>query len=164
MNADKLEELLTESNFDVQKKNYLVNGFCTGFDLCYCGPQERKDTARNIPLCIGSKEEVWSKMMKETKEGRYAGPYWIIPFDRYVQSPIGLVPKDGGKKTRLIFHLSYDFKESGFGSVNSYIPKEVCSVRYNDIDEVVKFSFCRGELALTSLCFTARQTFPLHSV
>ena len=45
--------------------------------------------------------------MKEVKEGRYAGPFESIPFDSYIQSPIGLVPKDGGKDTRLIFHLSY---------------------------------------------------------
>ena len=45
-----------------------------------------------------------------------------------MQSPIGLVPKDNGAKTRLIFHLSYDFKREANekrNSVNYYTPSEV---------------------------------------
>ena len=45
--------------------------------------------------------------MNEVELGRYAGPFEEPPFDSYVQSPIGLVPKDKGLKTRLMFHLSY---------------------------------------------------------
>ena len=65
--------------------------------------------------------------MKEMALGQVAGPYDWVPFENYVQSPIGLVPKDGGMKTRLIFHLSYDF--SDFRSVNHYIPREKCTVK-----------------------------------
>ena len=46
--------------------------------------------------------------MKEVKVGRYCRPFEQIPYANYIQSPIGLVPKAGGKM-RLIFHLSYDF-------------------------------------------------------
>ena len=45
--------------------------------------------------------------MKEVKEERYAGPFSEPPFTEFIQSPIGLVPKDNGKATRLIFHLLY---------------------------------------------------------
>ena len=46
--------------------------------------------------------------MKEVKLGRYAGPFPTIPYEEdFIQSPIGLVPKDQGCDTRLIFHLSY---------------------------------------------------------
>ena len=82
--------------------------------------------------------------MKEVKEGHYVGPFEQIPFESYVQSPIGLVPKDGGTKTKLIFHLSCDFKKSRNKSLNHYIPDEVCSVKYNDIDEAVCCSFRWG--------------------
>ena len=34
-------------------------------------------------------------------------PLMSPPFEYFVQSPIGLVPKDKGKKMRLIFHLSF---------------------------------------------------------
>ena len=58
--------------------------------------------------------------MKEVELGSYARPFDEPPFEYYVESPIGLVPKDKGQKTRLIFYLSYP--RSG-DSVNSGIPK-----------------------------------------
>ena len=87
----KLEQLLRESNYPADK-------------MQYTGPEDRKDTSPNIPLHIGSKTELWNKIMKEVKLGWYAGPFEKIPFDNYMQSPVGLVPK-AGNKTRLIFHL-----------------------------------------------------------
>ena len=60
------------------------------------------------------------------------------PFDFFIQSPIGLVPKDGGEDTRLIFHLSYP--RNGL-SVNSEHPKEYCSVQY-----LTSLRLCRNVL------------------
>ena len=85
--------------------------------------------------------ELWNKMMKEVELGRFAGPYEVPPFESFVQSPIGLVPKDKGLKTRLIFHLSYPRNGD---SVNSGIPKEKCSVKYPDFDEAVRLCFREG--------------------
>ena len=73
--------------------------------------------------------------------GRFAGPYKNPPFEYFVQSPIGLVPKDKGLKARLIFHLSYP--RTG-DSVNSGIPKEKCSVKYPDFDEAVALCVKEG--------------------
>ena len=76
-------------------------------------------------------------MMDEVEKERFAGPYDEIPYkDTYVQSPVGLVPKDDNK-TRLIFHLSYKFK-NGNESINYWTPDHLCSVKYNDLDQVVK--------------------------
>ena len=74
-------------------------------------------------------------------EGRYAGPYELhnMPFSNFIQSPIGLVPKANGK-TRLIFHLSYEFgadEDQLRQSVNSGTPLERCKVKYNDLDHAV---------------------------
>ena len=70
--------------------------------------------------------------------GRYAGPFEEIPYDNYIQSPIGLVPKaENSGKTRQIFHLSYDFK-NGNRSVNHHTPASKCSISYNDLDRAVK--------------------------
>ena len=66
--------------------------------------------------------------MKEVKLGRYAGLFKEPPFDNFIQSPVGLVPKSNGD-TRLIFHLSFP-KSSD--SVNSQTPEELCSVKYPD--------------------------------
>ena len=76
--------------------------------------------------------------MKEVALKRFAGPYEEIPFDQYIQSPVGLVPK-AGNKTRLIFHLLYDFSEE-FKSVNFYTLKERCTVKYRDLDHAVQQS------------------------
>ena len=110
----------------------------------YNGPMARKDHSENIPLRIGSKEELWEKMMKEVELSRYVGPFKEVPFNNFIQSPVGLVPKDGGRKTRLIFHLSYNFKASGNKSLNACIPREFCSVHYNDIDAAIECSFRVG--------------------
>ena len=137
INVKVYEKLLKESNFDPEESKFLVNGFTYGFNLGYRGPWKRKDTSRNIPFQVGgvrSKEDMWEKIMTEIKLGRYAGLFEEIPYKYYVQSPIGLVPKSNNK-TRLIFHLSYNFKE--YGSINSYIPPELCSVKYNDIEHAV---------------------------
>ena len=66
----------------------------------------------NIPLTMGSPTELWNKIMVEVKAKRYALPFKAIPYKYFIQSPVGLVPKDKGKKTRLIFHFSYPGRDS----------------------------------------------------
>ena len=77
--------------------------------------------------------------MKEVKLKRFAGQFKDIPFEQYIQSPIGLVPKAGGQQTRLIFHLSHDFAEDR-KSVNFHIPHHICSVKYKDLDDAIRKS------------------------
>ena len=139
-----LKRLLAETNYDKLKSKKLVDGFTHGFDLGYRGPLDVKKKAPNLKLTVGSKTELWNKVMNEVKLGRYAGPYESIPFENYIQSPIGLVPKDNGTKTRLIFHLSYprnDNKES----VNANTPDELAKVNYTDFDEAVKLCLQAGK-------------------
>ena len=83
--------------------------------------------------------------MKEVKEKRYAGPYIAVPDefkDDYIQSPIGLVPKDGGTKTQLIFHLSYPRGEGL--SVNECTPEHLKKVDYPDFDRAVQLCLKEG--------------------
>ena len=141
IDVNKLEELLTLSNYPDEKKKYLVNGFRHGFDIGYRGPRQRCSVSDNIPIRIGLKLDMWNKIMKEVKLGRYAGPFDKIPYKYYIQSPIGLVPKDGGKKTHLIFHLSYNFGDAEEDrSLNYHMPDELCSVHYRDLDHAVMTS------------------------
>ena len=77
--------------------------------------------------------------MKDVSAKRVAGPFDKIPFTHFIQSPIGLVPK-AGNKTRLIFHLSFNFEDKDgniLGSVNACMPKDLCKVKYNDIDSAI---------------------------
>ena len=73
--------------------------------------------------------------MKEVEVRRYARLFDEPPFEYFIQSPVGLVPK-ADDQTRLIFHLSFDFSEEE-RSVNFYTLKELCSVKYQDLDFTV---------------------------
>ena len=86
-------DLLQKSVYDVEETNFLIDGFENGFDIRYQGPLQRQSESGNIPFTVGSKEELWAKIIKEVKTGRIAGPFKKIPFDNYIQSPVGLVPK-----------------------------------------------------------------------
>ena len=90
---------------------------------------------------MGTKTDLWNKIIKEVKLKRYAGPFKKrdLPFKNYIQSPIGLVPKANGE-TRLIFHLSYDFKDSGQTSLNAKTPEQKCHVKYKDLDHAIAVS------------------------
>ena len=136
VNPIKLGQLLRESNYDAEKTNYLVQGFTNGFDLGYRGSENIRICSPNLKFTVGSKVELWNKVMAEVEAGWYAGPFNKIPFQNYIQSPIGLVPKDKGTKTRLIFHLLYP--KGGSTSVNSNTPEEFCHVKYKDFDEAIK--------------------------
>ena len=108
VNADKLEYLLKHSNYDAGETKFLIDGFRHGFRLGYQGPHKIAIRSRNLKLRgVGSPTILWYKVTKEVKEGRYAGPYTRILYKHFIQSPIGLVPKDNGKNVHLIFHLSY---------------------------------------------------------
>ena len=155
LNVNLFEKLLKDSNYDAEESSFLIDGFHTGFDIGYKGPKTRQSTARNIPFTpgVGDKWELWSKIMKEVRAGRFAGPFDVIPFDNYIQSPVGLVPKHGNK-IRLIFHLSYDFTED-YPSVNTCTPREDCSVKYNDLDHAIMNCL---QVSQENLSLTGRKT------
>ena len=135
--VDHLEGLLRKYGYDPVKREKLVKGFKTGFSLNYQGNKKNiQMNSPNLKLRVGSQTELWNKVMKEVKDKCFAGPFEKPPFESYIQSPIGLVPKDNGKKTRLIFHLSYP-RNTG-KSVNANIPVESCKVKYNDLDQAVR--------------------------
>ena len=128
--------MLRRAGYDPEKTKFLVEGFYSGFDIGYQGPEVRQSKSQNIHFSVGDDKDLWLKLMKEFKLKRVAGPFITIPFKNFIQSPIGLVPKDEGRKTRLIFHLSYEFKD-GMGSLNWHTPDYLCSVHYNDLDHAV---------------------------
>ena len=133
---------MKKSSYEKTKAEFLLEGFENGFDIGYAGSSLVKQTAPNLKFIIGNETELWNKVMKEVKEKRYAGPFREIPFSSYIQSPIGLVPKDGGKKTRLIFHLSYP-RNTG-KSVNENTPEELKKVDYKSFDDAVRIIVSEG--------------------
>ena len=84
---------------------------------------------------------------KEKQLGRIAGPFLTPPFQDLVVSPLGLVPKKEAGTFRLIHDLSFPKGNS----INFGIPKEYCSVTYENYDYFVSL--------LTSVgpgCFIAK--------
>ena len=75
IHVTKLEQLLSELKYDVNKSKLLIEGFKNGFDLGYRGPKHRQDEANNLPFRVGTPTELWNKVMKEVKEHRFAGPF-----------------------------------------------------------------------------------------
>ena len=134
--ADVFEELLLNTGYDQGKTEFVINRFRNGFSLGYCGDFNVKINSPNLKLHIGSETILWNKMMKEVKEKHFAGPFDSIPFDNYIQSLVGLVPKDNRANTRLIFHLSYP--KNGTTSVNASTPKHLCMVKYLDFNQAVR--------------------------
>ena len=145
----KVNEFIKElksSGYESKKVDFFEKGLTNGFSVSYCRPKIRQSRSKNIPLQVGSKTELWNKIIKEVKLKRVAGPYDEIPFDDFIQSSVGLVPKAGNfGKTHLIFHLSYNFgkgtnkSDDSEQSVNYHMPREDCSVKYNDIDCAVRY-------------------------
>ena len=143
VNVENLEKLGRASGYDEDKLDLLIDGFKNGFDLGYEGPQKVVRTAPNLPFKVRDEIELWNKVMKEVKLKCFAGPFAKSPFKYYIQSPIGLVPKDGGRDTRLIFHLSYP--KNGSTSVNANTPKDKCKVKYPDFSDAIKLCIKEGK-------------------
>ena len=144
VNVEAFEKLLLLSGYDEGEMQFLIDGFRNGFSIGYQGPKDVKITAPNLKFRqVGNNTILWNKVMKEVKEKRYAGPFENIPFDNFIQSTIGLVPKDGGKDTRLIFHLSYP--RDGYSSVNANTPADLCSVHYPDFNDAIQLCIQEGK-------------------
>ena len=136
VNHHRFQLLLKELGYPEELTEFIAKGFQEGFDIEYNGPVIRQSSARNLPFTIGNSTILWNKIMERVKLGRVAGPFDAIPYQNYIQSPIGLVLKDDGRETRLISHLSYDFPSHK--SLNYHTPQELCSVRYQDLNQAVK--------------------------
>ena len=148
------ERLLNETSYDTNETKFITEGFRDGFSLEYQANEKVQIHSRNLKLSIGDETDLWNKVMKEVKMGRYAGPFKEIPHeDDFIQSPIGLVPKDQGKDMRLIFHLSYP-RQVNSTSVNANTPKHLCTVQYPSFSDAMRIIV--NCLNLTGTCYLSK--------
>ena len=68
------------AGYDMTETKFLVDGFTSGFDIGYAGPEIRQSSSHSIPLTIGTKEDLWNKIMNEVKAGQVAGLFDQVPF------------------------------------------------------------------------------------
>ncbi len=126
---ERLSELLKAEGYDVQKTNYLVNGFRDGFrlrldrttkELAQQQLARGQQPVQNHKSASRRPVEVELKLKKELVAGRILGPFPQPIFDHYCISSLGLREKKVPRKYRLILHLSAP--REGL-SVNNTIPE-----------------------------------------
>lgn len=142
--VSKLSQWLDGYHADTAQ--FLINGFEFGFKIPYYGSRCFKKT-RNLQSALDNLPILRHKIQKEIEAGRVMGPFKDPPFPNCQVSPLGLVPKKNGD-FRIIQHLS---APEG-SSVNDGIPKEFCSVQYQNIDDAVALVKRFGKGCLLSKC------------
>lgn len=156
--ATRLNTLLIHSSYNLEKTNYLVQGFTHGFDIGYRGP----DINRNANNLISTKNyftQTHNFIKKELGLRRVVGPFESPPFTPFSVSPIGLIPKSTPGKFRMIQHLSFP---SGL-SVNDGINAEDASVNYSSIQDAIDTITAIGKNCYAAKCDIA-QAFSLIPV
>ena len=111
---------------------FLREGFEFGFTIPFEGPLP-VERSKNLVSAGQYPHVVSSKLQIELQSGRVAGPFLHPPFEDFVTSPIGLVPKKVPGEYRLIHHLSHPNGRS----VNSGIDKTFTSVSYHSVDNAI---------------------------
>ena len=134
-----------------------MDGFQNGFDICvdesvlisFQKRERSPSSTGNKVICLGDNlasarerpEVVQKKMDEETQAGRVLGPFNNPPFEDFIISPIGVVPKKMPNKFRMIHHLSYPKK----GSVNDAIDDYDKSVSYPTVDDAIEIILKTGD-------------------
>lgn len=141
--VSKLREFLVDYPLSLVALE-LIQGFSFGFKLCYEGPRVATD-CKNLKSMSGLEYEAVQLVSQEITLGRVAGPFDDPPLKDLRLSPVGMVPKKGGSY-RLIHHLSHP----PGASVNDFIDKKYCSVRYSSFDEALNMLSKLGHEALVA--------------
>jgi len=88
------------------------------------------------------------------------GPFSRPPFDNFISSPLGIVPKKTPGEFRLIHHLSYP----DGSSVNDFIPDHFSSLQYASIGDAIALIKLLGQaccMAKTDIK-SAFHIIPIH--
>jgi len=157
VNHQKLAHALKGYNCLLLKM--LVSGFCDGFKTGFSG-RVHTSPGNNLSSLARHPDTVRTKLTKELRAGRLAGPFDTPPFPNLIISPLGLVPKHKPGEFRVIHHLSFP----PGSSVNDGIPDHLATVCYATIDTAMQYILKTGKGAF--LCKTdiqnAFKLIPVH--
>ena len=131
--------------YDEAKLAYIREGFTVGFPLGCVGIPDTK-LSKNHRSAEQHPEIINDFISKGKIEGRIAGPFLSPPFEPFITSRLGVVPKSEEGKFRVIHDLSFPKNNS----VNSRIPPENSQVTYDSIDTITMLVQQFGEGALMS--------------
>jgi hypothetical protein len=132
VDAGKLRSTLQRFQYPAHLTKYLFEGFTQGFSI-ECSNIPDPVISPNLPSLEKHPLVAAEKIQEELSAGRIQGPFDSPPFENFISSPLGLVPKDNGK-FRLIHHLSFPHGRS----VNDNIPDSASSVSYTRVSDAVK--------------------------
>jgi hypothetical protein len=116
---------------DRDDANFLLDGFCSGFKLNYCGPRIPV-LSDNLTSARQNKSILSEKLFEEKYLGRIIGPFPSPPISNLRINPVGLIPKNSGG-WRLITNLSHPTGSS----VNEFISPEYSKVQYSQFDNAI---------------------------
>ena len=157
IDVDLLNHLLT--HYPSSSKSFLIQGLENGFSI-RAGAILQSRFSRNHASALSNPSFIHKKLQKELALDHISGPYDNPPFKIMVCSPIGVVPKKEPGQFRLILDLSYP---KGHG-INSGIPQEYSSVKYETFDDFVDIllSLPSGALASKADIQHAFRILPIH--
>ena len=157
--AVQLDNML--HSYDSAIRKFLVDGFTFGLKIPYFGLRNHRISCYPKSL-IGNVPILKQKIQKEIDAGRVAGPFNNLPFPNLEISPLGLVPKKVSGEFRFIHNLSYPEGHS----INDGIPREFCTVQYQNIDNAVALikQFGKGCLLSKTNLENAYRIIPLSPV
>ena len=141
--------------------DYILQGLQQGFHIGYKRGGRLLAASKNMLSALDHPEVVQKYLQDERQKGRVLGPFDLGELPGLHVSKFGVIPKSNQPgKWRLILDLS---SPNGC-SVNDGIEKEVCSLQYVKIDEVVEAILelgCGTELAKIDIKSTYR-IVPVH--
>ena len=115
-------------------------GFRIGFDYT----SRRESASRNMRSTVEHPEAVYRYLEDECSKGRVLGPFPPSSVPQVHVSRLGVVPKKGIDKWRLILDLSSPEGRS----VNDGIRPELCSLSYVSVDDAARMATRAGQGAL----------------
>ena len=134
LQAEKWSELLG-SHPDHSLVEYILQGLQQGFHIGYQRGGKLQAIKKNMLSALEHPEVVEKYLQEECRMGRVLGPFDPEELPGLHISKFGVIPKSNQPgKWRLILDLS---SPKG-ASVNDGIQKELCSLQYVKIDEVVE--------------------------
>ncbi len=91
---------------DKELVNFIINGISQGVYIGYKGPQ-KSIVSDNWPSSVNNHDKVSEAIQAHIVKGRVAGPWAYPPFDNFVSSLLGAVPKKNSTKVRVIQDLFF---------------------------------------------------------
>ncbi len=141
---------------------YIVRGVSEGFRIGFnAGLVSLKQRSGNMPSADEHPEVVTGYIQKETELGRLIQVKRAEVLTPIHTSPFGVIPKKSGiNRWRLILDLSSPLRHS----VNDGIEKELASLSYVSVDEVVQrvLRWGRGTLLAKMDVRQAYRNIPVH--